>query len=61
MKRFAIGISAVLAVQIVLGIVTLVHAAPLSLSLMHQGGAIVLFLLAGFAAWGAARATPPAA
>jgi len=57
MKRFAIAVGAALTVQILLGIVTLFHAAPLSLSLMHQAGALVLFGVAGFAAWAAARAT----
>lgn len=32
--------------QMLLGIITLVHAAPLGLSLAHQGGAIALWLLA---------------
>ena len=32
--------------QMLLGIAALVHAAPLDLSLAHQGGAIVLWLLA---------------
>lgn len=32
--------------QMILGIATLVHAAPLDLSLAHQGGAIVLWLMA---------------
>jgi len=45
----------------VLGIATLVSAAPLSLSLLHQGGAIALFLTAGVAAWTAARALPSGA
>jgi len=58
MQRFAIAIGAALFVQIALGIVTLVHTAPLSLSLLHQGGAIVLFCVSGMAAWAAARATP---
>ena len=50
--------SGVIAVQVVLGIATLMAAAPLSLSLLHQGGAIALFLTAGAAAWTAARALP---
>jgi cytochrome c oxidase assembly protein subunit 15 len=41
--------------QVVLGIWTLVSASPLNLSLAHQGGAIALFLMAGFTAWLAAR------
>lgn len=56
LRRFAIVIPAVLGVQIVLGIWTLVSAAPLSLSLLHQGGAIALFMAAGMAAWMSARA-----
>ncbi|MEQ8405282.1 MAG: COX15/CtaA family protein [Oceanicaulis sp.] len=61
MRNFALVLPAVLAFQVVLGIVTLVHAAPLSLSLVHQGGAIALFLTAGMAAWTAARALPSGA
>ena len=33
------------AVQVALGIVTVLHAAPLSLGLAHQLGAVVLFTL----------------
>ncbi|MCR9128272.1 MAG: COX15/CtaA family protein [Alphaproteobacteria bacterium] len=58
MRNFALILPAVIAVQVVLGIVTLMAAAPLSLSLLHQGGAIALFLTAGAAAWTAARALP---
>ena len=58
LRRFALVLPCVIAVQVVLGIVTLIHAAPLSLSLLHQGGAIALFLTAGSAAWTAARAQP---
>jgi cytochrome c oxidase assembly protein subunit 15 len=61
MRNFALVLPAVLAGQVVLGVVTLVNAAPLSLSLMHQGGAIALFLTAGMAAWTAARALPAGA
>lgn len=50
------GIAAMVVIQIVLGIVTLVSAAPLWLSLFHQFGAVVLFVMAGAAAWSARRA-----
>jgi cytochrome c oxidase assembly protein subunit 15 len=50
---------AALIVQVVLGIVTLIHVAPLSLSLMHQAGAIILFLSSGGLAWTAARGALP--
>jgi cytochrome c oxidase assembly protein subunit 15 len=56
LKRFAIAIPVVLVFQVVLGIATLMAAAPLSLSLLHQGGAIALFMTAGMAAWLSARA-----
>jgi cytochrome c oxidase assembly protein subunit 15 len=56
LRRFAVFIPAALLVQVALGIITLMQAAPLSLSLLHQGGAIALFLIAGAAAWAAARA-----
>jgi cytochrome c oxidase assembly protein subunit 15 len=58
MRNLAVALPLVLTAQVVLGIATLVHAAPLSLSLLHQGGAIALFLTAGLAAWTAARALP---
>ncbi len=54
-KRFAVAIPAVLTLQVVLGIATLMSAAPLWLSLLHQGGAIALFMTAGMASWVAAR------
>lgn len=59
--RFAVILPAILLAQVVLGIVTLVHAAPLSLSLMHQGGAIALFGVAGMIAWTLSRAEGSAA
>ena len=58
MRNFALILPGVIGVQVVLGIATLMAAAPLSLSLLHQGGAIALFLTAGAAAWTAARALP---
>ncbi len=58
MRNFALILPGVIALQAVLGIATLMAAAPLSLSLLHQGGAIALFLTAGAAAWTAARALP---
>ncbi|MBI1233144.1 MAG: heme A synthase [Alphaproteobacteria bacterium] len=56
LKGLSHAIATMVVIQIALGIVTLVHAAPLSLSLIHQFGAVVLFLLAGSAAWSARRA-----
>ncbi len=59
--RMAAGtIAGVTLLQVVLGVTTLVHVAPLGLSLAHQGGAIALFLAAGTTAWLAARLTEPA-
>lgn len=54
-KRFAIAIPATLTIQVILGIATLMAVAPLWLSLLHQGGAIVLFMTVGMAAWTARR------
>ena len=56
LKRFALILPVVLSVQVILGVITLMAAAPLSLSLAHQGGAVALFLVAGAGAWTAARA-----
>ena len=36
---------AMLALQLVLGVVTVMHAAPLGLSILHQLGAVALFAL----------------
>jgi cytochrome c oxidase assembly protein subunit 15 len=58
LRKFALALPAVIAFQVALGIATLMAAAPLWLSLLHQGGAIALFLTAGAAAWTAARALP---
>ena len=55
-RRFAIAIPAALLFQVMLGIATLMSAAPLWLSLFHQGGAIVLFGVAGMAAYTLSRA-----
>ena len=41
---FAVAV-AMLFLQALLGIVTVVHAAPLSLAILHQGGAIAAFVL----------------
>ncbi|TRO94521.1 heme A synthase [Glycocaulis profundi] len=60
MKRFAAVLPAVIALQVALGIWTLLSASPLGLSLAHQTGAIILFGVAGMAAWTAARALPRA-
>ncbi|WP_439637027.1 COX15/CtaA family protein [Oceanicaulis sp.] len=59
LKRMGQVVGAALIVQVVLGIVTLIHVAPLSLSLMHQAGAIILFLSSGGLAWTAARGALP--
>ncbi|WP_019961727.1 COX15/CtaA family protein [Woodsholea maritima] len=56
-KPVVVTLAALLIVQVVLGIVTLVHAAPLNLSLIHQGGAIALFLTSGVLTWTAHRST----
>jgi heme a synthase len=55
LRTGAIWIASMTAVQIVLGITTLVHAAPLSLSLLHQAGAIALFSAAAIVTWKARR------
>lgn len=51
LKRAAVWIGTATALQVMLGVVTLVHAAPLSLSLIHQAGAICLFSIALITAW----------
>ncbi len=56
LRRYALLMPAALLAQVALGIVTLLAAAPLSLSLLHQGGAVALFMIAGAAAWTATRA-----
>ena len=58
LKRAALVIAIAVVFQVAIGIVTLVNAAPLSLSLLHQGGAVVLFAAAGVLAWMLARAQP---
>ena len=58
LRMFALAIPVVLVFQVIVGIATLLALAPLSLSLLHQGGAIILFATAGAAAWTAARALP---
>jgi cytochrome c oxidase assembly protein subunit 15 len=55
LRTGAIWIASMTAVQIVLGITTLVHAAPLSLSLLHQAGAIALFSAAAIVTWKSRR------
>jgi len=54
--NLAMLLPAVLFAQMALGVITLVAVSPLSMSLAHQAGAVVLFLISGFAAWAAARA-----
>ncbi|MEO1038063.1 MAG: COX15/CtaA family protein [Pseudomonadota bacterium] len=56
LRRAAFVLVAAVLLQVVIGVVTLVHAAPLSLSLIHQAGAVLLFLAAGIMAWALARA-----
>jgi cytochrome c oxidase assembly protein subunit 15 len=51
LRRAAVWIGGATALQVAMGIVTLVHAAPLSLSLAHQAGAIALFSVAVMTAW----------
>ena len=55
LKRAALWIGGVTLFQVMLGITTLVHAAPLSLSLLHQAGAILLFSTAAVTAWKSRR------
>jgi len=52
----AVWIGGVTLFQVVLGVTTLVHAAPLGLSLFHQAGAIALFSTSVVVAWKARRA-----
>ena len=56
LKPFMVLLPGLTLVQIVLGIITLLAVAPLGLSLIHQGGAIALFLAATAATWTARRA-----
>lgn len=51
LRAGAIWVGAATVFQVGLGIMTLVHAAPLSLSLLHQAGAIALFSIAAVLAW----------
>ena len=46
LKRRADWVLAMMFGQVVLGIVTVIHAAPLSWSILHQAGAVALWLLA---------------
>lgn len=50
LKRSARGLITLVAVQIILGIATLLLGAPLWLSLLHQAGAIAVFVIAGLTA-----------
>ncbi|MEE2566658.1 COX15/CtaA family protein [Hyphobacterium marinum] len=47
LRKSAHGLAMLVGLQIVLGIAALLASAPLWLSLLHQGGAIALFLMAG--------------
>lgn len=53
-KSLALTLGAVALLQAVLGIVTILHAAPLDLSLAHQAGAVILWVVA-MALWCADR------
>lgn len=55
LKPFLIILPALVLAQVALGIATLLAYAPLSLSLFHQGGAILLFIACGAATWTARR------
>lgn len=55
LKTGALWIASITLIQVILGITTLVHAAPLSLSLLHQAGAIILFGIATIVTWKARR------
>lgn len=56
LKPFMIILPALTIGQVALGIATLLAVAPLGLSLMHQGGAILLFIACTAATWTARRA-----
>ncbi|PWE18004.1 heme A synthase [Marinicauda salina] len=56
LQRLAVVMAITILAQVALGVATLMAAAPLWLSLIHQAGAIALFLVAGITAWAAARA-----
>lgn len=45
-RRLAVGLAIAVAVQVVLGVITLIHAVPLGLGLLHQAAAAGLLLLA---------------
>lgn len=51
LRHYAPLIAGMLLIQVILGILTLINVAPLWLSLMHQAGAIILFVIAGMASW----------
>ncbi len=52
----ALALAATITLQAGIGIVTLLHHTPISLGLLHQGGAVVVLTAA---VWHAARLTPP--
>ena len=56
LKPFMVILPALVIGQIALGIAALLAVVPLSLSLAHQGGAILLFIAVVCAAWTARRA-----
>lgn len=56
LKPFMVILPALVTAQIALGIAALLAVVPLGLSLLHQAGAILLFIAAAGAAWTARRA-----
>ncbi|WP_300527410.1 COX15/CtaA family protein [Maricaulis sp.] len=56
LKPFMVILPALVVAQVALGIAALLAVAPLGLSLVHQAGAVILFIAIGAAAWTARRA-----
>ena len=56
LRPMSLAIAGATLFQVALGVVTLIAYAPLGLSLIHQAGAIILFIAAGLASWRARRA-----
>lgn len=54
-RHEAAGLAVLVTLQAALGIVTLMHAAPLGLSAAHQGGAVVLLAVATAMTWRSRR------
>jgi cytochrome c oxidase assembly protein subunit 15 len=53
-RRLAVGLALATGAQTVLGVVTLIHAVPIALGLLHQAAAAMLLLLA-LTLWRASR------